>query len=549
MAAAEELPFADDAFDGAVTRLVLQHVPEPEAVARELARVVRPGGLVVAIDVDGGLWGLSQPYLPELAEVQAKAWSASRERGGDRMIGRRLHRILAGAGLAEVALRPYAYHSDALGLDAFAPLLAPEALAPALEAGTITLADYQQLVRGYARFRADPDAFVLLVGLLASGRVPSPDPMTFDLDPLETHLLDRLRALPAGAVGGADEAEPLWRAQVSSRLCDFAARYLQGQGRSFYTIGSAGHESNAAVALASRPTDPALLHYRSGGFYLARAAQAGRDGVPDVLYGVTAAREEPIAGGRHKVFGNHALAVIPQTSTIASHLPRAVGIAFALERAKRLGLEPGVAGRRGRRLQLRRRLPQPRDGAGRAEQRRAPRLPGPAAAAPLRVRGQRPRDQRPLAAGLGRDGAARAAAAPLRARPGRRPRARARDGARPRRLDPRRAPARDPPSAHRPLPEPCRRRHGDRVPHAAGDPGRLGPRSAARHRRVARGRGRADGRGARRRVPRRARARARRRRRGGPAAAARDGRGGDAAARARAPRGRRSPAPGRRRSR
>ena len=167
--------------------------------------------------------------------------------------------------------------------------------------------------------------------------------MTFDLDPLETHLLDRLRALPAGMHGGADEAEPLWRAQVASRLCDFAARYLQGQGRSFYTIGSAGHESNAAVALASRPTDPALLHYRSGGFYLARAAQAGRDGVPDVLYGVTAACEEPIAGGRHKVFGNHALAVIPQTSTIASHLPRAVGIAFALERAKRLGLEPAWA--------------------------------------------------------------------------------------------------------------------------------------------------------------------------------------------------------------
>src|SRR5581483_10699499 len=48
---------------------------------------------------------------------------------------------------------------------------------------------------------------------------------------------------------------------------------------------------------------------------------------------------EPIAGGRHKVFGNAALAIIPQTSTIASHLPRAVGVAFALERAARLGLE------------------------------------------------------------------------------------------------------------------------------------------------------------------------------------------------------------------
>ena len=160
-----------------------------------------------------------------------------------------------------------------------------------------------------------------------------------DLDPLETHLLERLRALPAGEGGDAGEAGAVWHAQVRSRLCDFAARALQSTGRSFYSIASAGHESNAVVALALRPTDPALLHYRSGAFYLARAGQAGRDGVPDILRGVTAAREEPIAGGRHKVFGNHELAVIPQTSTIASHLPRAVGVALAIERANELGLE------------------------------------------------------------------------------------------------------------------------------------------------------------------------------------------------------------------
>jgi 2-oxoisovalerate dehydrogenase E1 component len=164
--------------------------------------------------------------------------------------------------------------------------------------------------------------------------------MPDDLDPLEQHLLDALRALPAGP-GGADaaEAELVWRAQIRSRLCDFAARWLQSTGRSFYSIGSAGHESNATVALALTPTDPALLHYRSGAFYLARAEQVGRDGVPDILRGVTAARDEPIAGGRHKVFGNHDLAVIPQTSTIASHLPRAVGLAFAIERAKRVGVD------------------------------------------------------------------------------------------------------------------------------------------------------------------------------------------------------------------
>ena len=60
-----------------------------------------------------------------------------------------------------------------------------------------------------------------------------------------------------------------------SRHLDFAARWLQKQGKGYYTIGSAGHESNAAVGLLSRTTDPALLHYRSGGFYAARAAVAG----------------------------------------------------------------------------------------------------------------------------------------------------------------------------------------------------------------------------------------------------------------------------------
>ena len=165
--------------------------------------------------------------------------------------------------------------------------------------------------------------------------------MRAELDPLERHLVDELRALVPSArtVEIPAEATHAWRAQIESRAIDHAARWLQAQKLGFYTIGSAGHESNALVALALRPTDPALLHYRSGGFYLARAGQAGRDGVRDVVLGMAAAVEEPIAGGRHKVFGHHELAVIPQTSTIASHLPRAVGIAFGIERARELELE------------------------------------------------------------------------------------------------------------------------------------------------------------------------------------------------------------------
>jgi 2-oxoisovalerate dehydrogenase E1 component len=159
-----------------------------------------------------------------------------------------------------------------------------------------------------------------------------------ELDPLEEHLLEALRALePSAALRVAPpEVEDLWHAQVDSRQADYAARWLQQHGRSFYTIGSAGHESNAAIALAVRDDDPALLHYRSGAFYLARAARAGVEGLRDVMLGVVAAASEPIAGGRHKVFGRKELALLPMTSTIASHLPRAVGMALAIDRASRL---------------------------------------------------------------------------------------------------------------------------------------------------------------------------------------------------------------------
>jgi 2-oxoisovalerate dehydrogenase E1 component len=149
------------------------------------------------------------------------------------------------------------------------------------------------------------------------------------------------RPQEAQAVGpaGPDRLAALFDAQLKSRHLDLVARWLQSRGEGFYTIGSSGHEGNAAVAAALRLTDPALLHYRSGAFYLVRAAQAGRqDGVRDVLLGLVTAAADPASGGRHKVFGHAELAVIPQTSTIASHLPRAVGVAFAISRAAKLGV-------------------------------------------------------------------------------------------------------------------------------------------------------------------------------------------------------------------
>jgi 2-oxoisovalerate dehydrogenase E1 component len=130
----------------------------------------------------------------------------------------------------------------------------------------------------------------------------------------------------------------LFESQMLSRHLDFEARAMRARDEGFYTIGSAGHEGNAAVARATRHTDPAFLHYRSGAFMIERARALGDvDPVYDTALSLAASAEDPIAGGRHKVWGSVALNVPPQTSTIASHLPKAVGTAIAHGIAGRCG--------------------------------------------------------------------------------------------------------------------------------------------------------------------------------------------------------------------
>ena len=78
---------------------------------------------------------------------------------------------------------------------------------------------------------------------------------------------------------GAETLWALFDAQATSRHVDFAARWLQAKGAGYYTIGSAGHESNAALGLvtpARRPGSPALPVGRP----LPRPGRAGRPGRP-----------------------------------------------------------------------------------------------------------------------------------------------------------------------------------------------------------------------------------------------------------------------------
>ncbi len=137
-----------------------------------------------------------------------------------------------------------------------------------------------------------------------------------------------------------EELIDLFESQVMSRCLDLRARELKKDGHCYYTIGSSGHEGNAAFAKAFRPTDVAFLHYRSGAFFIQRAKQkTGMTPLFDLLLSFMASKQDPISGGRHKVLGSLELCIPPQTSTIASHLPKAVGAALSIGKAKDLNLQ------------------------------------------------------------------------------------------------------------------------------------------------------------------------------------------------------------------
>ena len=141
--------------------------------------------------------------------------------------------------------------------------------------------------------------------------------------------------LPAGSLAPVT-AIALYRAGCLSRALDRQSRTMQRAGQGFYTIGSSGHEGMAAVAAALQPTDLAFLHYRDAAFQIARADQVpGQSITWDMLLSFACSSEDPISGGRHKVLGSRTLMIPPQTSTIASHLPKAVGAAYSIGAARR----------------------------------------------------------------------------------------------------------------------------------------------------------------------------------------------------------------------
>lgn len=166
------LPLPDASCGTVVLRFVLQHLRDPRAAIREAARVLQPGGRLVVIDVDGGMWGCVTPTFPEFDDVYRRFAAAQALDGGDRMIGRKVSGWLRDAGLGHVRTEAYSVTTDDRPIDDFEVHVGPSRLAPLLARDRLGILDLARATQAWERLRSDPGAWIMLLGMIASGVRP-----------------------------------------------------------------------------------------------------------------------------------------------------------------------------------------------------------------------------------------------------------------------------------------------------------------------------------------------------------------------------------------
>jgi SAM-dependent methyltransferase len=158
------LPLADNSVDVAHAHQTLQHLADPVAALREMARVTRPGGLVAVRDADYATmtWWPVVPVLTRWLELYFEVAAVS---AGDPRAGRSLHAWARAAGLSDIRATASAWcfatpEEVAWWGGSWAERAVASSYATvALSHGLATEAELQEISAGFREWAAAPDAW------------------------------------------------------------------------------------------------------------------------------------------------------------------------------------------------------------------------------------------------------------------------------------------------------------------------------------------------------------------------------------------------------
>lgn len=167
-----DMRLADNSFDFAYARLLFQHLPDPLGAAKEIWRVLKPGGKLVIYDIDDEISGLFQPPVPEYPSILEKMGQAQAAQGGNRHVGRGLWQILKAAGFYNLDLEVVATHSDNIGIEPFLPQIDPDRLLPLVKIGLISELELEKIRASRTKFLASPEPYILTLSLMVCGEKP-----------------------------------------------------------------------------------------------------------------------------------------------------------------------------------------------------------------------------------------------------------------------------------------------------------------------------------------------------------------------------------------
>jgi SAM-dependent methyltransferase len=159
-------------FDLAYARLLFQHVSDPLRAAKEMWRVLKPGGKLVIYDIDDALFGLFHPPIPEFTVVLEAFGQAQAARGGNRQIGRSLSGILKAAGFCNLAVEVIAGDSAERGVEPFLRHIHPDRMRSLVTGGLLSEEDLERFRAALTAWAGLPDAYTLWLSLMLCGEKP-----------------------------------------------------------------------------------------------------------------------------------------------------------------------------------------------------------------------------------------------------------------------------------------------------------------------------------------------------------------------------------------